>query len=67
MLVIKQLMVPIDFHSISFPIMEVNGDQQLFGSSKFFKYLLFFFNKETCTGLERHEVNVNDDKNVIFG
>ncbi len=34
--VIKQLMlVPIDFHSISFPTMEVNGDQQLFGSSKY--------------------------------
>ncbi len=28
MLVIKNVMVPIDFHSISFPIMEVNGDQQ---------------------------------------
>ncbi len=26
---------PIDFHSISFPTMEVNGDQQLFGSSKY--------------------------------
>ncbi len=25
----------IDFHSISFPTMEVNGDQQLFGSSKY--------------------------------
>ncbi len=35
MLVIEQLMVHIDFHSISFPL-EVNGDQQLFGSSKFF-------------------------------
>ncbi len=38
MLVIKQLMVSIDIHSIYFPTMEVNGDQQLFGSSK---YLLF--------------------------
>ncbi len=56
MLVIKQLMVPIDFHSISFPTMEVNGDQQL---------LVWFFNiflniffcvqhkRETYTGLER--------------
>ncbi len=44
MLVIKQLMVPIDFHSISFPIMEVNGEQQLFGSSKFFKISSFVFN-----------------------
>ncbi len=35
MLVINQLMVPIDFHSISFPTMEVNEDQQQFGSSKF--------------------------------
>ncbi len=44
MLVIKQLMVPIDFHSIYFPIMEVNGDQQLFGSLKFFKISYFVFN-----------------------
>ncbi len=36
MLVIKEFMVPIDFHSIYFPTMEVNGDQQLFGSLKFF-------------------------------
>ncbi len=44
MLVIKQLMFPIDFHSISFPAMEVNGDQQLFGSSKLFKIYSFAFN-----------------------
>ncbi len=32
LLVIEQLMVPIDFHSI-FPLhIEVNGNQQLFGS-----------------------------------
>ncbi len=42
MLVIKQLMVPIDFQSIYFPTMEVNGDQQLFGSSKF-KIIDFVF------------------------
>ncbi len=41
MLVIKQLMVPIDFYS--FPTMEVNGDQQLFGSSEFFKISYFVF------------------------
>ncbi len=35
MLVIKQLLVSIDFQSIYFPTMEVNGGQQLFGSSKF--------------------------------
>ncbi len=36
MLVIEQLMVPIDFHSIYFPAMEVNGDQPRgFGSSKY--------------------------------
>ncbi len=46
MLVIKQLIVPIDFHSISFPTMEVNGDQQLFCVQH---------KKETYTGLERHE------------
>ncbi len=33
LLVIKQLMVPIDFHSIYFPTIEVSVDQQLFGSS----------------------------------
>ncbi len=44
MLVIKQLMVPIDFHSIYFATMEVNGDQQLFGSSKVFKISSFVFN-----------------------
>ncbi len=43
MLVIKQLIVPINFHGISFPAMEVNGDQQLFGSSKFFKIYSFHF------------------------
>ncbi len=53
MLVIKHLMVPIDFHSISFPTMEVNGDQQLFGSSK---YIFCVQHKnETYTGLEQHE------------
>ncbi len=43
MLAIKQLTVPIDFHCISFPTVEVNGDQQLFGSSKSFK-IYFVFN-----------------------
>ncbi len=33
----------IDFNSISFLTMDVNGDQQLFGSSKFFK-IPFVFN-----------------------
>ncbi len=56
MLVIKQLMVPIDFHSITFPTMEVNGDQQLFGSSKFFKISSSVFNiRNFYTGLEQHE------------
>ncbi len=44
MLVIKQLMVPIDFHSISFSTMEISGDQQLFGSSEFFKIYFFVLN-----------------------
>ncbi len=35
MLVIKPLMVPTDVR-IYFPTMEVNEDQQLFGSSEFF-------------------------------
>ncbi len=57
MLVIKQLMVPIDFHSISLPNMEVNGDQQLFGSSKMYQNIFFCVQhmKETYTGLEQHE------------
>ncbi len=41
MLVIKQLMVSIDFYSISFPTMQVNGDQQLFGSSKYIYIFVF--------------------------
>ncbi len=53
MLVIKHLMVPIDFHGISFSTMEVNGDQQLFGSSNIF--FCVQHKKETHTGLERHE------------
>ncbi len=43
MLVIKQWMVPIDFNSIIFPTIEVDGDQQLFDSSEFFK-IYFVFN-----------------------
>ncbi len=43
MLVIQQLMVLIDFHSISFPT-EVDGDQQLFSFSKLFKIFYFMFN-----------------------
>ncbi len=40
--------------------MEVNRDQQLFGSSKFFKIYIFFcvcvqHKEETHTGLEQHE------------
>ncbi len=44
MLVIKQLMVPIDFHSIYVPTMELSVDQQVFSSSKFFKISCFVFN-----------------------
>ncbi len=33
--------------------MEVNGDQQLFGTSKFFKIYCVEHKKETQTGLER--------------
>ncbi len=35
MLVIEQFMVPIDLYSIYFPTIKVNGDQKLFGSSKY--------------------------------
>ncbi len=34
----------VDFQSISFLTMEVIGDQQLFGYSKFFKISYFVFN-----------------------
>ncbi len=44
MLVIKQLIVPIDFYSKEINTMEVNGDKQLFGSSNFFKIFYFVFN-----------------------
>ncbi len=44
----KELMVPIDFLSNSSPTIEVNGDHQLFVSSKY----MFSFNKN-----ERHEGN----------
>ncbi len=39
----KKLMVPIDFQSISFLTMDVFGDRQLFGFSK---YLLLCSTKE---------------------
>ncbi len=39
MLVTKQLMGPIDFHSIFFLTMEVNGYQQLFGYQIIFFYV----------------------------
>ncbi len=42
MLVIKQLLVPIDIQSIYFPTVEINGE--LFGSSKFYKIFYFVFN-----------------------
>ncbi len=50
MLVIKQWMVPIDFNSIIFPTIEVDGDQQLFDSSEFFKIFCVQHKKETYTG-----------------
>ncbi len=39
----KQLMVAIDFHSIFFHTMQVNGYQQLFAN--IFQTLFFVFNK----------------------
>ncbi len=51
MLVIKQLMVPIDFRSMSFPTMEFNGNQQLFDCSNF----CVQHKKETLRGAEWHE------------
>ncbi len=54
MLVIKHLMVPIDFHNIYFPTMEVNGDQQQFASSNIF-FVCVQHENETYTGLQQHE------------
>ncbi len=57
-------MVLIDFHSISFPTMKVNvGDQQLFGSSKFFKMLknsqCCGFNSQRTHILTKKKYNLN--------
>ncbi len=65
MLVIKQAMVPIDFHSISFLTMEVNGDQQLSGSSEFSQISFFVFN--IGKKLIQTWGWVNDDKTLLFG
>ncbi len=65
MLVIKQMLVSIDFHSIFFLTMEVNGDQQLFGSSEFFQISYFVFN--IGKKLIQTWGWVNDDKTFIFG
>jgi len=54
MLVIKNLTVDIDFHSIFFPIMEVYGDYQLWCFSICFRVQQ---NKETRAGLEQLEGN----------
>ncbi len=66
MLVIKQLMVPIDFHSIYFLTMEVNGNQKLFGSSTFFKISSFVFNIRNVYSFGTKWGFVNDD-NFCFG
>ncbi len=42
MLVTKQLMVPSDFDSIYFSIMEVNGEQSLFGYQHSSKYIILW-------------------------
>jgi len=45
----------IDFHSIFFSTMEVNGAKQLFGSNRSSKYLPFCSAEETHTGLQQLE------------
>ncbi len=57
-------MVPIDFHSIPFPSIEVNGNKQLLGYSEFFKKIYFVFNIRRC---ETTYGWVNDDKIFTFG
>ncbi len=54
MLVIKQLM-------------EVNRDQQSFGSSKFFKISYFVFNIRKKLIQVWNDMRVNDDKSFILG
>ncbi len=44
--------------------MEVNGSQQRFGFSEFFKISYFMFKKETYTGLLNY---VNDDIFILGG
>ncbi len=67
MLVIKQLMVPIDFHSIYFSTMEVNGNQQLFGSSTFFKISSFVLNiRKKCIQFW-NEMRVSKWRKFHFG
>ncbi len=51
----QSVMFPLDFYSISFSTMEVNGNQQLFDSSKFFKISCVQHEKETYRSLERHD------------
>ncbi len=67
MLVIKELMVPIDFHRNSF----TTGSQWGPTTVWFFKILQNIFicvqhKKEAYTGLEQHEGEVNDDDNFHF-
>ncbi len=61
--------VPIDFYSIYFPPMEIKGDQQLFGSSKFFKLssFVFYIRKNLYRfGTTKGWVNY-DQKKIILG
>ncbi len=69
MLVFKQFMVPIDFHYISLSTIEVNGNQQLFGSSKFFKIYIFYVQhkKRNVYRFGTTREWVNDDKMFISG
>ncbi len=58
MLAIKQLMVSIDIHSISFPTMEVNGEQQLFGSSELFKISSPVLNKRISQNTQKTGIKI---------
>ncbi len=60
MLVIEQLLVPIDFHCISYPTVEVNGDQK---QNIFFcvQHKRNFYRFGTTWGW------VNDDNILIWG
>ncbi len=67
MLIIKQLTVATDFHSIFFHNTEVNGYRQLFGNKNYSKFLLLCSTEETNSYIWKTWGWVYDDRIFIFG